>query len=248
MRKLFAAVLTLCLVSVMGPALFAGSITVSSMTASVAFSGTGVVNVGLQLMNITGGTTNQIWWDPTKIIGDIPGAWVGAGAYIVLSSTLTATGCGIEIYTDNLAVDANPQSSLPPMISSGAANPAGLVDMHDGTNTLGTCWRVAFTPLSSVNIIQGTLDKTFPLRLWDTSTGDQYPCYLWMMDRNTYGFADGIDYVTIRDANRGIQHGEATWCATGATVYLYFGATFNNVKALPDTFQTSTMRIEAFTQ
>ena len=87
-----------------------------------------------------------------------------------------------------------------------------------------------------------------PTAMWDASTGDQYPCYLWTMDRGTYGFADGIDYITIRDSKRGIQHGEATWGIAGSPVYLYFGATFANVTTLPDTFRTTTIRIEAFTE
>ena len=109
MRKLFVAVFALCIVAVMGPALFAGPIAVSSVTASAVFTSTGVVNVGFNLLNlIDGTTTTQIWWDPSLITGDVPSFWAGAGAYIVLYSTLSESNSGIEIYTDNRGPDASP--------------------------------------------------------------------------------------------------------------------------------------------
>lgn len=244
MRKLFVAVFTLCIVAVMGSASFADSITVSTMTASVTFFSQGVVNVGFDLMNLTGGPTTQIWWDPAKIIVGTPD-WVGAGAYIVLYSTLTELNSGIEIYTDNMASDANPQYAGGVQTSTGAANPAGLVDANTTTNALRMCWRVAFNPLTQLNIMQ--IAPGYPMRLWDLSTGDQYPCYLWIMDKGTYAYSSNLDYRTIRDS-RGIQHGEATWCVTGSPVYVYFGATFQAGGRLPDTFRTTTIRIEAYTQ
>jgi len=130
MRKiLFAALFMFCIVAVMEPALCAGSISVSTITASVTFTGQGVVNFSISYMNISGGTTTQIWWDPSLIIGGYTN-WVGAGAYIVLKSTITLSNGGIEIYTNNRAADANPLYKGGVQVSSGAANPTGLVDVN----------------------------------------------------------------------------------------------------------------------
>ena len=61
MRKLFVAIFVLCLFAVTESASFAGSVIVSTTTASVTFIGQGTVNVGFNLMNLTGGATDQIW-------------------------------------------------------------------------------------------------------------------------------------------------------------------------------------------
>ncbi len=215
------------------------SISRSTVTAGVKFTLAGQVSMSIQLMNLNGGTTTQIWWDPAQItIGQTQ--WRRADAYILLNSTITAATGGIQIYTDNKASDANPQYT-------GTGNPAGLVAQEDTSATpLSMCWRITDVSTTTLTIRRGA--PGYPDRLWAQELGDQYPCFLWMKDKNTPGFQNGEDYVTVKEAARGLHHSEGDW-GTGVPSpdYIYIGADFTNALT-PRTYKTSTLRLEAFTE
>ena len=256
MRKLFAAVFTLCIVAVMGPASFAG-VGVSTMTASVVFtSTTGVVSMNAVIMNMSGGTTTQIWWDPSSVIVNTSG-WVGASAYILLYSTITSSTGGIEIYTDNTSSITAPIAD--PLYTGAIStwtvqlgNPAGLVSAKLPKFMFPMCWRVSATPLTSLNIVQIIpSNQAVYAELYDANSpapANQFYCYLWVEDKALFNFPTNLDYRTIRDSRRGIQYCETTWGQAVSPVYLYFGANFGNGTSLPDTFRTTTLTIEAFSE
>ena len=237
MRRLLTLVLALGLIAAMKTASFAAFNTmgISTMAASVSFVGQGVVNIEADLYNLSGGATTQIWWNTNSITVGAT-LWQSATSYVVLHSTITNSAGGIQIYTDNKGTGANPAYT-------GIGNPVGLISMSTTTKALPMCWRIVAVSTTSLTIVQGSDNK-----LYSSEEGGQagsFPCFLWMIDKSSGAFANSEDYVTIKDAVRGIQFAEATWGAAGSPNYIYFGANFQYA-SIPDTYRTTTLRIEAF--
>jgi len=248
MRKLLVAVMAIGLVAIVSATSFAftSSLAISTLTATAQFTAAGSVNMSYQFMNLTGGTTNQIYWNTGAItLGST--SWYRADSYMLLSTTMTASGGAVRIYTDNLAADASPKYGFGVQPSTNSPNdPEGLVASSSNTKTLAMCWRVSASTITPA-INQGGSGALTPGTLWDTATGNQFPCYLWMMDKGTYNFYTGAasDYSIIRDSGRGIQYSEAGWGATQSNVFVYFGANFATATT-PNTYRTQTLRLESF--
>lgn len=161
-----------------------------------------------------------------------------ANQYIELNFDYFTPTWGIQIYTDNKALDANPRYR-------GTGNPAGLVgQLNNGgidpsSTTLAMCWRITDSTVTAPNIQKGAPGA--PDRLWDanvTPNGDQYPCFFWMKDKGTLddpltpgvneAFINADDYVAIWD-KRGIHHAEGDNWGTNcySPNYVYLGADFS---------------------
>lgn len=209
-----------------------------SMSASLNGSGT-----QLSFTGITIGTTK----------------WKAADNYIVMHSTITNSAGGIQIYTDNTASDAPARFTGDVTL----LNPAGLVDSSNTTSTLPMCWRVVdiTTSTASNTIMQGCnapnssgVMTWYPDRLYSNLLGVRYPCFIWMKDRQTRtiadttitAFANGDDYVTVKDAIGGIQHAEATRAKVSSPDYIYVGADFTN--ALGGRTYQANVRLEVFSE
>ena len=233
-------------------AAMAASISKSTVTASVAFTDlVGQVSMSLEFMNLNSsigdGTTTQMWWDTSAITLGVT-QWRRADSYIVLHTTITSANGAVQVYTDNTHASAAPKYTGVG-ISTNAAGLVGLdplgLDLTASSKTLSMCWRVTDAVATSTTIAQGAPGK--PDRLYSTELGNAYPCFEWMKDAATMGFANGEDYVTVKDANRGIQHAESTWAYASSPDYLYFGALFTGA-VTPRIYRTSRLMIEAFTE
>lgn len=266
MRKLLVAVLALGLVAAVRTTSFAftSSIAISTLTASATFTGAGSVNMSYQFMNLAGGTTNQVWWNTGNInLGST--SWWRADSYLVLTTTMTAMGGAVRLYTNNVLVNnptASPYYGYGIQTSSNSPNdPAGLICVSTNTRTLPMCWRVSSSTITPSIAQGGSQAGTNALTvgtLWDTNTtpanqAPLYPCYLWMMDKGTFNFwttgaSAAPDYSIIRDSMRGIQHAEAGWGAAPSPVYVYFGANFATAVTSTSgvTYKTSALELEAF--
>ncbi|MBN1823724.1 MAG: hypothetical protein JW803_05330 [Endomicrobiales bacterium] len=168
----------------------------------------------------------------------IPGAtkWKAADQYIEIDFNYYHSGWGINVYTDNKGTGADPGYTW-------TNDPAGLVNTSTTTKVLPMCWRVVDVSTDTLSIQQGATE--LPNQLWVTEFGDQYPCFLWIMDRNTSGFSDTMDYITVWEEKRGIQHAESTWGAAKSKNYIYFGANFENAVA-PATYRTNKLTLELY--
>lgn len=215
------------------------SVSRTTFTAAVTFTGTGQVSMTTELRNISNdASTTTITWSGI-ILGQTD--WKAADQYIVIHATITAATGLIQIYTHNKDTGANPQYT-------GIGNPAGLVRVENSSQTLKMCWRITDYKISgsSLVIVQASNNQ-----LYAQATGPGYPCFLWMKDRNTPNipnettqFQDGEDYVTVWEANRGCQHAEGTWASMPSPNYLYLGAKFLNA-VTPSTYRTNRLILEA---
>jgi hypothetical protein len=115
------------------------------------------------------------------------------------------------------------------------------------------CWRI-INITTTTAIVQGTDNE-----LYSPDYGGQdskYPCWMWMMDKSTKvnvaagvknDFANGDDYVTVKDAVRGIHHASGNnWLKTTSPDNIYVGANFGY--ALSGRTYNTTVRVELFTE
>jgi len=170
----------------------------------------------------------------------IPAGYVLAADYIQLDSTITAVTGGIEIYTDNTAADANPHYNG--VISPTTQTPAGLVDTTTPTTKLPTAWS-----------IKATLGA--PVADNPNAGGPNSSQWLFHEDRaqvavpsqSAAAFVDGDPYITVKNAI-GIHFGQLVteFGAAPSPNYIYTEANFGSA-VTPRTYQTSTLRLEAFT-
>ncbi|MBN1823951.1 MAG: hypothetical protein JW803_06515 [Endomicrobiales bacterium] len=230
------------------------TVTRSTYTAGVTLTAGGTVYVNLAVRHLSDELTTctSIWWDPSQIIVGST-EWRRADAMMIMWSTVTIAGSGIQIYTDNMAADATPQINITHVSST---NPAGLIALNDSSYTpLPMCWRVVDVSTDSLTIEQQTGS---PYSLFSTELGGEsggYPCFIYMKDRadqsvptkNVDPFTDGMDYVCIKQAGNGIQHAADTFGSASSPDYIYFGAKFTDALA-GETYRTTTMRIERYTQ
>jgi hypothetical protein len=178
--------------------------------------------------------------------------WKSADQYLELKYTYFQPGWGMQIYTDNKASDANPRFS-------GTDDPSGLINTSSPTFKIPVCWRIVDVT-TSTHIMQGAMGYDnnhvwtwLPDRLWEQQLNDQYPCYLWMKDRNTQtipgtrttAFSDGEDYITFWNELRGIEHAEFTFSGAPSPNYIYFGADFSDAIA-PVTYKTGKLTVELY--
>lgn len=170
--------------------------------------------------------------------------WKLADQYVELDLTLFDPDFGVQVYTDNLAADADPQYT-------GSSDPAGLVaEDRPSINPLPMAWHITGSTVSSLTVMRGVESgvcdgNSYPDRLWTTENGPCYPAFLWMKDQNSDGFINGDDYVTVWETVRGIQHGESTWGGAAFPNMLYIAADFSNAKT-PRTYQVGKLVVELF--
>ena len=177
-------------------------------------------------------TTYLSWTTPT-----LPhSGWIAANQYIKIDCVPNVYGWGIQIYTDNKASNANPKYT-------GTGNPVGLISSTT-TITLPLAWRCVNVTTNTLTVQRGA--PSYPDRLWVSEIGNQYPCFIWMEDKNTTGFVNDNDYIIAWDA-RGIQQAESSWSGTGAISpnYIYLAADFTNALT-PNVYTTNKLTVELF--
>jgi hypothetical protein len=219
------------------------SVQTNTLTAAASFTSAGTVSFSYTLYNLTGGTTTQIWWN-TSLITLGTTAWQRADAYMVLNANITNSTGGIQIYTDNINATAVPKYT-------GTGNPAGLVGTSSTTAVLPMCWRAVTVSTTSLTIVQGPAPyyNLYSTELGGAMGGNGYPCFIYMLDKNTSTFApaagNGI-YQEVWDGTLGMQYAAMTFGAPGtSSIYLYFGAGFTGATT-PNTYRTTTLKLEAF--
>jgi hypothetical protein len=192
--------------------------------------GTGTLDVTIK-NRVGGQTASQVEWSNAAPFS----GWATANQYLELNFTYFHAGWGIQLYTNNRAAQANPAYT-------GTGDPAGLVDVSSTTQRLPMCWRVVDTSTTTVTIRQGAVG--YPYRLWSEQLGDKYPCFIWMMDKNSSDFVNALDYITVWD-ERGIQQSEDSFAPAVSPNYIYLGADFSQA-ASSRTYRTNRLMVELY--
>jgi len=158
-------------------------------------------------------------------------SWTLANQYILLHSTLTVSGGGIRIYTDNAANDANPRFGG----SFGEIYGAGLIDTTTNTAVLPLAW-----------LIRDNRE--------DPATGDPNSNAVWFYFKdksqtNFWSNADTKDYSTVAKAGYGIHYaqGPGNYGSSTSPDYIYIESDFKNAVG-GRTYRTTTLRIELFSE
>jgi hypothetical protein len=238
------------------------------VVSALAFCSTGQASAASISFNVTlkntlnSKTTTQIYWDGVTL----PNGFTRSNVYMEVTSNITEAGSGLQIYTDNMASDANPAFKGNPAYT----NPAGLVDSQRPTFTLPMAWsvKIATYTISDIN-------PNSPPTATDPNgcaNGVAHSCqWVYFTDKSTVlgppgitkAYQDGAEFQTVIASDlfpgqcsaegfaggvcAGAQFDQFTFFASPATVYIYTEANFSTAGE-PDVYQTTTLRLEAFTQ
>jgi hypothetical protein len=208
-----------CLIMVSHGYADSASVTVINLTE-------GEVNVVIRnISNNRPANNGLITWN------NIKAGWTGwkiANQYIEISHNGLPQSWGIQMYTDNKNVSANP-------IYTGTANPAGLVNTDNTLYSAPTAWRITDSIISNpVNPVQREDNIGFTDYMWH-----------FLKDKNTpSGFQDGEDYITLWNQS-GIAWNEGGRSGNPKKAYIYLAANFT-MSSVGSVYQTSALTIEAY--
>jgi hypothetical protein len=195
------------------------------MSVPCAYGDTAAMSVAILNMS-DGSVASSITWHNANV----GSGWMVADQYLQIASTLTTTGSGIQTYTNNTAVGANP------FYTGNLTTAAGLVDMVDTTRTLPTAWEI--TPSG-----QGP-----------NPAGDPNTTFVWFyhMDRAQPNFLDGFWYIEMEESGGSnspplIQFAQGSFGQGDlhGVNNVYLEANFQVAVGAP--YQTSTLTVELFT-
>ena len=162
--------------------------------------------------------------------------WKTANQYIEISHADLPEFWGIQMYTDNENVSANPKYT-------GTSNPAGLVKTDNTIFAIPMAWRISDSVISNPR-------NPVP-RLNNLGFND----YLWhfLKDKNTpdnsttaydESFQDGEDYITLWN-QAGIAWNEGGRSGNPGKAYIYLAANFT-MSSIDSVYSTSALTIEAY--
>ena len=211
----------------------------STSTASAVLSGAGTVAMSVSIHKTADNSADTaINWTGVTL----PRGFVVANDYIQLNSTMSATGGGIQIYTDNTAADASPKFTG--SISSFTITPAGLVDTTTSSKALPMAWTIqdtSGTPVA-INPNAGT-GNSFSWLFFEDHAQVAVPSL------GAGAFVNGDPFVTVQNVASGIHfaQGPTQFGPAVSPNYIYTEADFTTA-VTPNTYKTSTLRLEAYTQ
>jgi len=211
--------------------------------------GTPVFNVAIK------NVSNQ---QPASVLtwsGGLTANWVRADQYLELAvDPYNNQTWGVQIYTDNKGSGANPTFSTTIPAGKSGSNPAGLVDMQKTSATLPLAWSIKAGTQTAIAAEPATAEPNDNGQNGNPTDPHAFQ-WLYMEDaqtpaipsENTNQFQNGNSFVTVQD-NAGIHFGQSDF-EFGAQYppnYIYLEANFKNALT-PQTYQTSTLRVEFFT-
>lgn len=205
------------------------SMGISTITAEANVTG-GEVAMSIEVRRRDNNTVvSSITWSAAAGTG-----WTLAEQYILLHSTLTQSGGGIRIYTDNAASDANPQYGG----TFGEINGAGLISTSTNTAVIPIAWTIKD-------------DLGDPSAVGDPNI---YTNWFYFKDKSQTNFwqttpNDTKDYSTVGKAGYGYhyQQGPQNYGFMSSPNYIYVEADFSNATG-GWIYRTTTLRIELFTE
>jgi hypothetical protein len=229
------------------------TVQVSTIIAS-AYVGGGDTKMTVTIKNVLdNNTTNTIAWTGVNA-GQ---GWTQADQYLQIDSTLTVSGGGIQTYTYNTVLGANPRYTG--LISTTTQSPAGLVDTSTTTLKLPTAWQIVDVLGSQKGVddpnCTGGVGQPAFCQAAGVATG-----WAWFYhedkgqtedvpSQHTTAFHDADSYVTVHKAGYGIHYAQdpASFGSAVSPNYMYLEADFANALG-GRTYTTSELIVELFTQ
>lgn len=201
------------------------SIRISTITAEATVTG-GELAMFVEIRRRdNNNTASNITW--TVPAGN---GWTLADQYILLHSTVTQSGGGIRIYTDNNAADANPKYGG----SFGENNGAGLISTSSNTAFLPMAW-----------LIKDDVSNPTPV---DPNTNSSWFYFKDRSQTNFWSNADTRDYSTVARAGYGYHFAQGpSYGDMSSPNPIYIEANFVNAVG-GWTYKTTTLRIELFSE
>ncbi len=154
-------------------------------------------------------------------------SWTVANEYIEIDFDPNNISWGIQIYTDNKAQGANP-------VYTGNKNPCGLVDTTTTTRVLPMGWTIESSTRTKQQLGKGTPESwVYGGFMWK-----------WMKDKNTQGFQNGENYITLWN-NRGVLWNASDRDWKNSPNYIYLSADFS-IAVGGRTYRTNQLKIELY--
>ncbi len=249
---------------------------IETVTATAVTGGAKVARFNFVIRdaaNVNGPNRPNLGWSG---VDPLSTQWKMSDQVIVMASTVTDAAGGIQIHTDNTAADASPKfvDPTPGNLINPDSNAAGLLQGTSGVTStvLPMAWSIKD---SSRTVESGTVNTGIGAA--DPNNGPITAVYntkyqwLFVTDKfNVQGidysgdglvtpgpnspdaapFVNGAKYITMRNST-GIHFGQADGefasVPQGQTNYVYFEANFLGSQ-VQQTYQTTTLRLEAFIQ
>ena len=180
----------------------------------------------------------------------VPAGWVIANDYIQLDTQMTDTGDGIQIYTDNTSADASPKYTG--IISPTTQTPAGLIDLSATDQKLPTAWSIV-NPVNSPGVVPPALDPNNGGFQWffhdDKAQVTNNQGALFFQNGDPYMTVVNQNCIGVNPTTPCIHYGQSPFqFGAGPTPNrIFIEANFQNAMG-GDTYRTTAIRIEAFTQ
>jgi hypothetical protein len=242
-QKSYRAALALAGFSLIAPvpssAAFTSIQTLSS--TAKALTGAGATSMSIAIKKVADNSTDTaVNWSAVTL----PGNWKVADDYIQLTANITQAGGGIQTYTDNTAADATPKFTG----DKSVLTPAGLINTSDTTKKLPTAWTIRHAT--------GTIDAIEP----NDAAGFAWFYHLdkaqvAIPSAKATAWVDGFPFATVQNT-AGIHFAQDPTSfgppPTNPVLAdnqnnIYLEASFAGALG-STTYQTTTVRLEAFTQ
>jgi len=250
------------------------SVKITTVTAGTFVGGPRVADFSLAIRDTSnpfGANRSSVTWSG---VNPLTTTWKMADQLFIINSTVTDSGGGIKIYTDNTAAAANPKFVDP--TPGNAFNPdslsSGLLLASVSTTSVPGL-PMAWTIKSSTRIVEGGSDTT-GVGAADPNNGPTGQVYnnkfQWLFFTDKYNWALGVDldgdnvleatepqpqaldapFVTMINSV-GIHFGQAPnefgAQADGTNTFVYMEANFATAQ-VQTPYQTNQLKVEAFIQ
>ncbi|MCL2145077.1 MAG: hypothetical protein FWH43_06275 [Endomicrobia bacterium] len=239
MRRLLAFLVVAVFVAAAASPAFAqfSHVSSSTKTAKVEFTGTGVFAWTVDLFDIAGDApATEFTWvgGATK-----PTGWATSTQYAVITTTITQTGAGIQVYTDN----QNGTTYQFTGSSTAVANAGLVARTATNNNPLPMAWSMKEVKISTTVVNPISSDDAVKFA----------SCYF--KDKNGPSSGDstkltnGEAYATILNTG-GMKYGGGDGERGGSpsgTFYMYIGADFATAST-PMEYGTDTLTFEGYTE
>lgn len=251
MKKSHIAVLAFMGVMFMGsaPAWAFRSVKITTVTANATTGGQPFADFTLAIRDVTdpfGDDRTAITWS-----GAVPGNWLRSDQLLLIVSTVTGAGSGVQIYTDNTSlIDANPRFIDP--TPADKTNPdslaAGMLEAVASTTSfppLAMAWSVKASSTTIPPAINPNTDPAFQWLFYKDKYNDQAIPLM-----NVTPFVNGEPFITMIN-NRGIHGAQGPndffTHPDGAPAFVYIEADFTGAD-VNTPYATSVIRVEAYVE